>query len=290
MRFLRSKNRNFFYRQLQQASGLSFSWSADSESAEGGHAHGSTTATALAAAGVGNRNEDDHQVYRLSQLAWLLRSVALELHMNATSDRRSYTQRLMDLLYAHGDSATEDVDMVTSVTTTSQRTKMLDLLDALAFTLPDPPPLIPSSITAAGTFSFPHLPLHSCRAQDRRGLQLYDVQHLHLLLLNEQRVMEREQPLSAAQHRQLEVHAKMVLRAAAQQNRFSRLFEAKRRLFLAWRSVLGVTASHQCFRHLYPAAREGVIHELLEALLSKVCHTVLCSECVWACVCVCVCV
>ncbi|KAL6046331.1 hypothetical protein QOT17_022255 [Balamuthia mandrillaris] len=241
MRYLRNRSQDFFYRQLRN---------------------------------LPMRILTPTRVSQLRQCAWLLKTIALEIHVVASLDQRTDTQRLLSLLFGgplpqeseeEGDyndeyEAGEFEDMEAWE---QQRMKILELLQPIDIPLKDPPQF------GGLTFFTPEL-INSCLSA-YNSLHMIDIKKLHHLLAEEQRRMELDYSMSANHHGQITEEIRNILQVAVQRNSFAELLASKLEFFEAWKQLTEVTIS-KCYdylQHSLVGDGERILYDLLDILLQR---------------------
>lgn len=193
-------------------------------------------------------------VYQLNQRAWLLKTVALELHATPSNHhRQELIARLFDvpLPSQEGDEAVEE-----EMDDWEQpRMKTLELLDAFDFHLNDPPSFKKHLFTVDP---------EQLTYISRRNFPLIDVMKLHQVLLEE----KRRADFSGMQSSLLYEEIHDLLLNAIQKNKFTELFHAQAFAFETWKQIVEIALS-DCYSILRRMGKESVLYELLEILLQK---------------------
>ena len=203
-------------------------------------------------------------------MGWLLKSVALELHITVRAGHRVNSKKLLDLLFG--------VDVLNTSSDFSDqpslfegsgyspshnrhsleqpRIKVLELLDAVDLGRSDfqPPNLdcVNPDVLAA------------CQRQsDRTRVLFYDIPCLHRMLYSDQSAFE-----SIAQGR-VKDELNRVLELVLEWNMCQEVYHARFMFFGAWQQIVEVVMK-EGFGLIEGNARENVLYELLLALLPKV--------------------
>ncbi|KAJ3080073.1 hypothetical protein HK102_003335 [Quaeritorhiza haematococci] len=243
----------------------------------------------------------------LHQRGWLMKTVALELHMTALGGQRSHTQRLLDLLYldpqpeqldteedaflqegsARGDMFGDD-SMVIGGGADGRKearqfeqplTKMLEILNSLNFNdiYPDRGfGLGSGDLRSSATSQLSplmrftdYIDFTSYVRHDERGCEVYDIRTLHSLMLSRLKLLEKQGAISTIQQRSAaREELKSVLYALLNENGRRELVHAQLHCIQAWNQILRITLA-ECFELLPADLREEKLFELLANVLPK---------------------
>jgi nuclear pore complex protein Nup205 len=232
MRYLRTTAIDFFYKQLHRLS---------------------------------TKLEPTHIINQLHFRAWLLKAIALELHVTTSLEQRTATQRLLSLLFnttipREPDEEFEETEIEGGLALEQQRMKMRELLDPLYLPLDEPQPLTNSPLLSK-------VDLSTCTGTDERGIHYIDITRLHKLLLTAQRTAEQELMLTGSpQQDQLKQEIENILKKAVAWNRFYLLYSAMCHLFEGWKQILEVSL-HECYEILRMKSGEAILYEMTEVTL-----------------------
>lgn len=215
-------------------------------------------------------------VYQLNTWGWLLKSVALELHTSNLLEQRAPSHILLDLLFLNSASDIEPLGVDLGHTTLDDphaewtdvdhqtRILMLQLLDPVDYEIPDPPLL-----QGLRSGPFQNIDFDACRTTSAKGVQSIDIRQLYESLIVKCEESERGQGAkSRARIQSLRESIKEVLQLAMKQNSCMETFTAKREYLEAWRQILGVALSRNCFRYL-ERFDSTWLFDFLEILLDK---------------------
>lgn len=225
------------------------------------------------------------RVNQLDQLSWLLQTVALEIHITASSGREFLSQGLLHELFTipSAEATKDDSLMITESDLLNRsraamdasrkphnRMKMVELLDVLdAFLLPGYTPLKPADLRV-----FRGIDIDACRSVNAKGRKVIDLRFLHRVLLDFQTKLHEEGPRFVANAETTAAEAeelRVIMTDALKQNQFTEALLAKLHLFDSWKRVLEV-AVIECFNSLGVADVEPYLFELIEVLLIKMTH------------------
>ncbi|KAK9760360.1 hypothetical protein K7432_015693 [Basidiobolus ranarum] len=214
---------------------------------------------------------------QLHQRAWLMRTIALELHITTLAGQRSQTQRLLNLLYGTGesivadDTVSEDRFDISGISTLSksklQQTtmKMLEILNSVDFIWSD---YLKSDVLEP--FYFKSLNFEPCLRTNERGCYVYDIRAVFAMLSVAKKQFEKQGNISSAgQKTAIKEEMRLILNHFIVENRSRELFHAKFHCLQAWKQVVDITLS-KCFDLLTPESRESVLYDLILSLLPKI--------------------
>ena len=251
------------------------------------------------------------RINQLDQLSWLMQTVALEIHVTASSGREFLAQGLLQELFsipsaesinnnpdtsggwsAVGESSlmlVTEADLLDSssrhyqeqqnlqqkmanlVNKPHNRMKMVELLDALDAF--EVPQYTP--LRDSDIKVFRGLDLDSCRVMNAKGRKVIDLVYLHRVLQDFQVKLHDEGSSlvrNTADHSTQEIEEqRLILTDALKQNQYAEALMAKQLLFDSWKKVLQV-AVIECYANLGAAEVEPYLFELIEILLVKLTH------------------
>lgn len=230
-RFLNNREQDFFYEQLRM---------------------------------LATRFSKDATIYRseLKQRSWLLKTVALELHVSSGRNRMN-THRLLTILYAtpqslQGGVDDEENDEPFSMDQEADSRKILALMSSLDLTLEQPKKL------ASSLFDVTKIEAE-CRRPYEYNTEYYDIDSVNQILLMQKRQREAEY---AIQSDQLALEAERILREVVDLNAFSDRLVSLLKYFEAWRQLTEVSLA-RCYESIRQIAGEDVLYDLLDILLTK---------------------
>ncbi|KAJ3194063.1 hypothetical protein HK101_003568 [Irineochytrium annulatum] len=234
MRYLRT-NEDFVYQQLQNM----------------------PVDGAVATARTSTFREHDDLASRTAQLhqrAWLMKLIAMELHITTLGGQRSQAQRLLDLLYIN--STTEGGSNFDQ-----PLPKMLEILNSIDFSK--------GGDVNIELHSFRDVDLNACVGRDEYGMLVYDVRAAHSLLIMRQRHLEKSGALSSIHERnRLKEEIGKVLKGLVDLNAFVESLGARLHCVEGWSQILQVTMG-EGFDLLPSDSRERRVHELLQTIFPK---------------------
>lgn len=209
----------------------------------------------------------DTKAHLLLQRSWLLKVLALELHVNAV-ERRRPSHRLLDELLQVNDSFSsagglqgneQQNDVFHSFSRTRRapqkpsRMKIIELLDDIMVPLPKAPQV---------ALPFEDLDLAHFQRFSAEGLPLFDMDLLKEVLSERMSRLQRENMTSAENLAKYREAINQTLEMAAEQNVFSALFSAKLQLFDAWKQIVEVM-----LLRYFDSVPQQCLYDLLEVLL-----------------------
>lgn len=239
----------------------------------------------------------------MEQRAWLLKSIALELHTTCGTNR-TYATHLLEALFTTQlpgsfpdglrpttvdnpgkkrlTSANNAQDNATNAAAWNdnsmqqQRMKMRELLDALEIPLIEPLPIIQGSVYF-GKQSSPidmtarSIDLARCTELERGGFSSVDLRLLYGQLVAAETEVRNEYTLSQEQSSDMIAEQTVILRRAVAWNRFQQVLRSQYEILESWRQVLEVTLL-ECYHLLDTNSKEIALYELLETLLLRLTH------------------
>ncbi|KAG0171913.1 hypothetical protein DFQ28_000778 [Apophysomyces sp. BC1034] len=277
MRYLRSTE-NFFYNQFK----------AMSARLEQSTVYDTSVLPGVMVCADGTRMKTDFfaLLSQLHQRAWLLESVALELHTTASMGRNSDLIRLLGLLYGYEetrneenidfmDTEHEDTNIFSLTTSNFEQSlvKILEIVSSLEFRWVDE---LEEDSTDIDPSHFVNFDPRSFEIENERGCLVYDIRSIYKLFREEQRQREVNKTIVTEDDWfAFEDEMGRILQKLMEENHSREISHGKFHCLRAWKQVVQVTLS-QCF-DLFPfEARERIIYGLLSMLLPKLRK----SECV----------
>lgn len=240
----------------------------------------------------------------MEQRAWLLKSIALELHTSCGTNR-TYATHLLDALYTTQlPGSFPDGMRPTTVdnpgkkrltgtlgnmpetnghgshfndtTMQQQRMKMRELLDALEIPLIEPLLLSHGSVyfgkqSSPVDMTATSIDLSQCTELDSRGFSSVDLRLLYGQLVAAQAQIRNDYTLSADQSSDMIAEETVILRRAVAWNRFQQVLMSQHQILESWRQVLEVSLI-ECYHLLDANSKEIALYELLETLLLRLTH------------------
>ncbi|KAL1920837.1 uncharacterized protein VTP21DRAFT_11472 [Calcarisporiella thermophila] len=208
---------------------------------------------------------------QLHQRAWILKNLALELHITTSAGQRSRTQRLLDLLFSSIFEGDEDI-MVADVIVGGNGNrfeqplmKLLELLDSLDFVWHDE-----FALEEFQPYHFQKLNFDACLRMNERGCSVYDLRAIYALLRTAQHQLERQGNVGV-NRAGVKQEMRAVLMHFVAENRQRELYHAKLHCLRAWKQVVSIAFS-ECFE-LLPPERESIICDIVGALLRRLAET-----------------
>ncbi|KAJ3285498.1 hypothetical protein HK104_009455 [Borealophlyctis nickersoniae] len=218
---------------------------------------------------------------RLHQRAWLMKTIALELHMTTLSKQRSHTAKLVDLLFVTPLQPTTATDEWGNMETEGEDygrgrsgkvqfeqplTKMLEMLNSMSFA-----EIFESKIDLSRTvFHNQQLSLDTFLRTNERGVQTYDLRGVCGQLLAILKSKEASGSVSmSGSHGSAKEQMKHILQGILEQNFNQELFVSRLHCVEAWSQICQITLA-ECFSLLPADSREPLLFGLLEALLPKI--------------------
>ena len=240
----------------------------------------------------------------MEQRAWLLKSIALELHTSCGTNR-TYATHLLEALYTtqlpgsfpdgmrpttvdnpgkkrltgtmgnHQDTNGNGSNW-NDATMQQQRMKMRELLDALEIPLIEPLPVIQGSVyfgkqSSPVDMTATSIDLGQCTELDGRGFSSVDLRLLYGQLVAAQTQIRNDYTLSVEQSSDMIAEETVILRRAVAWNRFQQVLMSQHQILESWRQVLEVSLI-ECYHLLDTNSKEIALYELLETLLMRLTH------------------
>ena len=207
-------------------------------------------------------------VASLHHTSWLLKIVALELHVTASSGQRSSSQRILGLLVRSNTLSAldnnEDISSGTARNLSQPIIKVVDIVQKINFSDLQLPPLV-----LTGT-KFAQLQLGDFMKLDSRGTEVFDILGLYWALGSHFNYLIRSDPnLNLNDRHQMEETAKMILDTVVKKNKVQKVLHARFCCALAWFSLIRITVKDY-FDLLSYDVREQRLSQLLVSLLQQV--------------------
>ncbi|KAI9255327.1 nucleoporin Nup186/Nup192/Nup205 [Sporodiniella umbellata] len=214
----------------------------------------------------GNRIESDFFRVRakLHQRAWLLQSIALELHTAACMEQTANIRKLLELLYGR---PTEDANDSGYFANGYQQplAKMLEFVSSLDFVWED-------DLTRDGGIDhikyFESFVPKSFYMLNKDGVEVYDIRAIYKYL----RMVETDEYLESENAPLVQEEMGRILASCMALNRTKEINHAKRHCMKAWKQVVHITLL-ECFDLIDVQNREKIIYELLSMLLARMLST-----------------
>ncbi|KAF1796787.1 nucleoporin Nup186/Nup192/Nup205 [Mucor lusitanicus] len=230
---------------------------------------------------------------KLRQRAWLLHSIALELHKTVATKQKNETSKLLALLYGRQsvhspdemDTAEQPQEVNISAFNSSSNSsnnnsnsnnsnsnkyqqplvKMLEFISSLEFAWVDD---LAKNHEALELQYFSDFSPAQFEVTTRAGYALYNVPDIykHLSQVKEHRFAEDPKLVD------IETEMGNILSWAMAQNHIKEIAQGKLQCMDAWREVVNITLI-ECFDLIEASNRQSIIYELLGMLLPTVLHT-----------------
>jgi nuclear pore complex protein Nup205 len=211
----------------------------------------------------------------LNQRAWLLKLIALELHMTANTSHRNGTVTLLELLYGIADHSTspaiEDIlvqqmeSMKLQLDTNYQQPlwNMLEIVNSLEFTWNDALDEGPAEpLVYFRTFT-----AEKYKTQ-KDGYALYDIRTVYKILRQHQLTDPFCASLADGERHAMEAEMGRILKRLTAENHHLEINYGRLHCLRAWKQVVEITIS-DCFDLFSFGSREKIIYDLLTVLLPK---------------------
>jgi nuclear pore complex protein Nup205 len=269
LRYLRNRE-NFFYKQFDaMTSRLERNIEVESTPFGG---------TMICADGMQYKTDFLKLRAKLHQRAWLLRSIALELHTTVATRQISEVNKLLELLYGRTNAiSSEDDDMDTS--DQQQETepglfsmppankyeqplvKMLEFVSSLEFSWRDN---LMAAQEPRDLIHFPEFDPAYFVVASERGCAVYDVPAIYKAL----REVQEVKFANIQDQRDIETEMGFILSWVVSENHKKEIAHGKLQCLQAWKEVIHITLV-ECFDLTNASDRESIIYELLTLLLPK---------------------
>ncbi|KAL0136800.1 nucleoporin Nup186/Nup192/Nup205 [Mucor lusitanicus] len=207
---------------------------------------------------------------KLRQRAWLLHSIALELHKTVATKLKNETSKLLALLYGRQSVHSPDEMDTAEHNSNSNKyqqplVKMLEFISSLEFTWVDD---LAKNHEALELQYFSDFGPEQFEVTTRAGYALYNVPDIykHLSQVKEHRFAEDPKLVD------IETEMDNILSWAMAQNHIREIAQGKLQCMDAWREVVNITLI-ECFDLIEASNRQSIIYELLAMLLPTVLHT-----------------
>ncbi|RUS33337.1 nucleoporin Nup186/Nup192/Nup205 [Jimgerdemannia flammicorona] len=216
---------------------------------------------------------------QLHQRAWLMKTVALELHLTTNAGQRSHTQRLLELMFSTtetdqpGDEDDSEMDAGESdVGNTYGKSKfqqplmkMLEVLNSLNFVWKDS-----FGREEIDLYYFAGISLEAYLRVNERLCHVYDIRAIYAFLLSWQNQLEKQGAITTVGHRNIiKGEIKRILQHCIAENHTRELIHAQIHCLEAWKQVVEITLA-KCFDLLATEVRESILYNLISALLPKI--------------------
>ncbi|KAJ3040918.1 hypothetical protein HDV00_010129 [Rhizophlyctis rosea] len=221
---------------------------------------------------------DSSVIARLHQRSWLLKLIALELHITTMKGHRSHTSKLVDALFITPIQSAQEKEANRwdwqggtrwkgkASSFEQPLTKMLEMLNALSFEENQG-----VSVDLVGTiFQHDLVNFNFFAHRNERGVNNLDIRRVHSYLIASMKDKEASGALPMTGSRDsAKAQMKAVLHQALEYNFGMELSVARQHCVEAWSETCRVALT-ECF-NLFPSEnRESKLYDLLAALLAKV--------------------
>ncbi|CAO3622543.1 unnamed protein product [Cunninghamella blakesleeana] len=211
----------------------------------------------------------------LHQRAWLLKTLALELHYASGNQQRSVVIRLLNLLFGKGK------DVLGSMNSSEQLPhgvleqylmKLLDIIQSLDFRWEDQL-ATEKNETMIDDFQpvfFINFRANEYQIYNERHCLVYDIRTIYSALRNEQLQLESRQQSIITEDDRLKIEKEMgnILQALVIENHTREIVHGRVHCLRAWKQVVQVALT-ECFDYFATERRESLIYTLLMTLLPK---------------------
>jgi nuclear pore complex protein Nup205 len=220
---------------------------------------------------------DNVIVARLHQYAWLLKTIAIELHLTAQSGQRSQSQRILGLLFSaislKGIYSDESFRIETLQKPNQSITKIIELLHSLNFNQSNLPPInLSQSI-------FQEINLAEFMLLDDRGTEIFDIKTLYLTLNAYMDYMDKNGTLLQNGGRAAgQDTINSFISIFVEKNAFHQIYSARFHCAQSWLYLVGIMTKEYMDLLSYEV-REKKILELLSNLLQH-CNKPKASTCI----------
>ncbi|KAI8638705.1 nucleoporin Nup186/Nup192/Nup205 [Parasitella parasitica] len=213
---------------------------------------------------------------KLRQRAWLLQTIALELHTTVGMQQKNEASKLLELLYGRHTIISQD-DMDTAEQSyesgfSSSRTKyeqplvkMLELVSSLNFTWVDS---LLNGLQSLELKYFQQIDPAFFQIRGSHGCTLYNVPAMYKKLREVQESLYAE----SLEHAEIEKEMGQILSWAMAQNHDREIAHGKLQCLDAWKEIIIITLV-ECFDILETSSRQAIIYELLALLLPTISQT-----------------
>jgi nuclear pore complex protein Nup205 len=215
-------------------------------------------------------NPDSGPIFtsKLYQCAWLLKIIALELHVTAASGQRSQSQKILSLLFSSAvlnDMSKTEQDMMDSNHKFTQPIiKIVDILHHMNFK--------ESQLPALDLFGTPfsELNLGDFMTMDSRDSEIFDIPTLYWTMNSHFNYLLASNPMmSAGDKYSIEDTIRLIMESVTTKNRYQGIFYGRFHCAQSWLTLVRVCVK-EYFDLLPFEVREKRIVEILANLLQHV--------------------
>ncbi|KAL7748732.1 hypothetical protein RI367_005886 [Sorochytrium milnesiophthora] len=209
--------------------------------------------------GASDNMDDDslahHTVSYIYQHAWLLRSIAVELHVSKI--QRTVVSTLLQSLFGSISVTISSVDK--QMRSTSSVSKMVRAATSLLTLSAGNAPPEAGSLADSSYYGIDY---DQFMQSDSRGCVVYDIRAIAEALFAQQRHLARENRLSEQGVAGLKRDMRLILLDLLRQNQLRQLYTAKYSFFCAWKEAIGIVLL-DCFDSIDSASQQTFVNELL---------------------------
>jgi len=198
---------------------------------------------------------------------WLLKAIAIELHLTTSAGQKSYASRLVHLLYGTNPIPNDmDVDMIDYGNFQQPLAKMLEIFSSLDFTWTSPTTEKASGFKAQYYRGFY---AEKFRHENDQGCPLYDIRAAYTHLRSElDRQIQAGTITSVSESALVEDEIQRILEVLIAQNQSREIAFARYHCLRAWKQVVHLTLT-ECLDLVPSDARERILLDFITALLPK---------------------
>jgi hypothetical protein len=198
---------------------------------------------------------------------WLLKSIAIELHLTTSAGQKSYASRLINLLYATNPIPDDmDVDMADYASFQQPLAKMLEIFSSLDFTWTSP---ITEKANGFKAQYYRGFYAEKFQHETDQGCPLYDIRAAYTHLRSElDRQIQAGTINSVNESALVEDEIQRILEVLIAQNHTREIAFARYHCLRAWKQVVHLTLT-ECLDLVPADAREHILLDFVSALLPK---------------------
>lgn len=217
---------------------------------------------------------------QLHQRAWMLKTIALELHVLAASQSKSDIRKLLSLLYGYNEAEDEAASGKMEVDSAERNifslggnrfqqplTKVRELINSLEFKWVDA-----MAIDHGPLLYFDGFYAEPFKVPGQYGCDVYDIRSIYCVLRNDEKAKQDAGiAVSDAERAKLEDEMGRILTALMAANHHREIAHGKHQCLRAWKQVVQVTLT-ECFGLFSFEVRERITLDLLSTVLPKMIH------------------
>ncbi|KAI8987212.1 nucleoporin Nup186/Nup192/Nup205 [Pilobolus umbonatus] len=221
----------------------------------------------------------------LNQRAWLMKSIALELHKGIRNRQGASVSKILELLYGHaqgdGDERThsdngliyqmEKLNMSYGSGYQQPLWNMLEIMNSLEFTWSDGLGEACCKFELKYFTEFSPAKFETVNYQydgEAKAYKLFDIRNVYKYLREWEIRMLRTTGVSTEDRIQLETEMGSILKGLMAENRHREIAAARLHCLRAWKQIIQVTLT-DCFDLFHFELRETITYDLLSMLLPK---------------------